>query len=267
VEVIPDDEMGQVSIQALEEMLDDRVKLIAITHVPTNGGLVNPVVEIGKLARNAQAYYLVDACQSIGQMPVDVNEVACDMLSTTSRKFVRGPRGVGFLYVRKECIKDLEPPLLDLHSATWVEADRYEIRPDARRFENWETNYAAKIGMGTAIDYAMDWGVERIWKRINNLAAVFRKRLLDVSGITLHDKGVELCGIITFTHDRIGAQEIQQALRSRDINVTVSSRDSTRMDMEARDLTELVRASVHYYNTETEIEDFCTALSEISSLS
>ena len=263
IDVIPDDEHGQISLDALRNAIDDRVKLIAITHIPTNGGLVNPVAAVGKVAREAGILYLVDACQSIGQMPIDVNVIGCDMLSATGRKYLRGPRGTGFLYVRRSILDQLKPPLLDLHAAEWVARDKYEMRPDARRFENWETNYAGKIGLGVGIDYALQWSLDPIWRRIKALAYSLRARLSTLPGVIVRDHGVTQCGIVTFSVEGKDPEAIQRELAQHNINVSITTRSSTRLDMEARGLTSMVRASVHYYNSEEEVERFCTTLAGI----
>lgn len=261
VEPIPNDERGQVSVEALRDAMDERVKLIAITHVPTNGGLVNPAARIGKIAREAGCLYLLDACQSAGQMPLDVAELGCDMLSATGRKYLRGPRGTGFLYVRREVVETLEPPFVDLHAATWTARDSFEIRPDARRFENWETNYAGKIGLGVALDYALGWDLEAVRDRVYALADDLRGRLDGLRGVTVRDLGAERCGIVTFTVEGKEPGEIKNALSSHGVNVAVSNPGSTLLDMQERGLTDgLVRASVHYFNSEEEVARFCELL-------
>jgi cysteine desulfurase/selenocysteine lyase len=260
IDVIPNDASGQLSVEALRQAIDERVKLIAITHVPTNGGLVNPAAAVGRVAREAGVLYLLDACQSVGQMPVDVEAIGCDMLSATGRKFLRGPRGTGLLYVRQASLERLEPPFLDLHAAQWVAPDRFEMRPDARRFENWEAYYAGKIGLGVAIDYALHWGLEAIWARVSRLAEDLRQQLGAIEGVTVRDLGVERCGLVSFDVAGMEADEVQRLLSSERINVSVSRPPSTRLDMEARGLRDLVRASVHYYNTEEEVTRFCAVL-------
>ena len=263
VEVIPNDAHGQISLDALRRAIDERVKLIALTHVPTNGGLVNPAAAVGREAREARIPYLLDACQSVGQMPVDVEAIGCDMLSATGRKYLRGPRATGFLYVSRALLGRLEPPFLDLHAATWVAPDRYEVRPDARRFENWETNFAGKRALGVAVDYALELGIESIRDRVVALAETLRARLAATAGVRVHDLGVERCGIVTFTVSGVDPVDVKERLARERINVSTSSRQSTLLDMDSRSLSMLVRASVHYYNTEEEIDRLVEAVAAI----
>jgi cysteine desulfurase / selenocysteine lyase len=263
VEVVDDDEHGQLSVTDLRRRLSDGtgpVRLVATTHVPTQGGLVNPAEEIGAATRDARVPFLLDACQSVGQLPVDVERIGCDLLSGTGRKFLRGPRGTGFLYVRHDILDRLEPPFLDLHAATWTAPDRYEIRPDARRFENWETNYAGKIGLGVAVDYALSWGLDAIEARVTGLADRLRRRLTSIDGVQVHDQGLRRCGIVTFTIDGVPAEAVKQRLHDHGVNVSVSLVDHARLDLPGRGLPDLVRASVHYYNTDDELDQLIDAL-------
>jgi selenocysteine lyase/cysteine desulfurase len=241
-------------------MIDEDVKLIAITHVPTQGGLINPAEAVGQIARTHNILYLLDACQSVGQMPVDVEKIKCDMLSGTGRKYLRGPRGTGFLFVRRPLIEQLEPPFIDLHAATWIDKNQFQIRNDARRFENWESYIAGRIGLTTAVDYALDIGLEAIQERVQYLAALLRKRLSEFDGVAVRDLGQHQCGIVTFTKENESASAIKQRLASHNINISVTHARYARLDLDSRGIKELARASVHYFNTETEIDQFCTRL-------
>lgn len=261
--VIPSDDYGQLDIAALENLIDERVKLIAITHVPTNGGLINPAEAVGKIARQHGILYLLDACQSVGQMPIDVTAIGCDILSATGRKYLRAPRGTGFLYVKRDVIPQLEPPTLDLHSAEWTSVDDYEMATSGRRFEKWESSIASRLGLGAAVDYALAWGLDVTWERIQSLAGELREKLSRIHDITVTDIGSHQCGIVTFRVAGHDEHDIKAQLAEQHINVTVSQVGSTRLDMEARGLEKVVRASVHYYNTSEEIDQLCNALESL----
>ena len=255
VEVVDNDADGALSLIDLARRLErPRAKLVAISHVPTNGGLVQPAAEIGALTQRAGAYYLLDACQSAGQIPLGVDELRCDFLSLTGRKYLRGPRGTGLLYVRQQLCAELEPAFLDLHAAEWVADDDYRLAPGARRFECWESNVAAKLGLGAAIDHALSWGLGDIEQRVGQLAEQLRRGLSAVGGVRVRDLGRRRSGIVTFDVDGCAAAELLAALSRAAINCSLSNVSSTRLDMQARGLSGLVRASVHYYNTETEVE-------------
>lgn len=254
VEVVPNDATGQLDVDALACMLDERVKLIAITWVPTNGGLVNPAADVGRIARAHGIPYLLDACQAVGQMPVDVEALGCDMLSATGRKFLRGPRGTGFLYVRRNLLERLEPPMIDHFAAPWVARDTYRLRDDARRFETWENNYAARLGLGAAIDYALELGIDTIEARCQVLANRLRAGLATVPDLELRDLGPAPCAIVSFTMERVEAQTVVASAGRAGVTIGASNPSSTRLDAEARSLPPLVRASPHYYNIEADVD-------------
>jgi cysteine desulfurase/selenocysteine lyase len=254
IEVVPDDGHGQFDVAALESMLDENVKLVSLVHVPTQGGLVNPAEAVGRVTRAAGVPLLLDACQSIGQLPVDVGQIGCDILSATGRKFLRAPRGTGFLYVRRELIAELEPPFLDMHAASWQPDGGYCIRDDARRFENWETYVAGKIALGVAADYALDLGLDAIWERDQALAARLRGSLAEIPGVTVRDQGATRGAIVTFQVAGRSAADVRAALADEHINVSITEAESARLDLGGRGIDELIRASVHYFNTDEEVD-------------
>lgn len=263
VVVVPDSESGEVDVAAMEALIDDRTTLISLNHMPTNGGVVNPAEAVGRIARSAGVPFLLDACQTVGQVPIDVGAIGCTFLTATSRKFLRGPRGLGAAWVSSDAIDQLDPVFADNHSA-FVTDTSYTFRSDARRLETWERSYVILAGFATAVDYAGEIGVDLIWDRIRHLASVMRDGLRATDGVTVLDRGSVLGGIVSFAVDGRNAIEVKEHLSEQGINVSYSTVNSSPHDMRMRELTDLVRASVHVYNTEDEIEAFLGSVAVIA---
>jgi len=258
---------GGADPQSVKELLrDSRVRLLAVTWVPTNSGLMQPVEALGEVAEAAGVPYLVDACQAVGELPVDVARLRCDFLSGTARKFLRGPRGIGFLYVSDRALKRGDFPLyVDMRGADWVSADRFAPAPDARRFENWEFAYSLVLGLGEAARYALQVGVERGGKRARELAGILRSKLSGLSGIRVLDRGRELAAIVTLQVPGWDATELSKLLRTRGINSTASLRAYAVIDMDEKGAASALRLSPHYYNTEEEIDRVVEQLKTVTS--
>jgi selenocysteine lyase/cysteine desulfurase len=258
--VVPDDAHGQIDLAALGRAIDRRTKLISISHIPTQGGLVQPAEAVGRIANGAGVTYLLDACQSVGMMPIDVNALGCDFLSATGRKYMRGPRGTGFLYARARTTSHIEPIFLDNHAARWTGDNEYTTIADAKRFENWERYFAGVIGLKVAADQANELGMDAVWARLRGLADGLRARLASLKGITVTDLGVTRGAIVTFAAAGADHNALKQTLRAKGINVSVSTQFSSRLDLRGRGLKDVMRASVHLYNTEEELERFVSEL-------
>ncbi len=261
--VVPDDRHGQIDLGGLERAIDKRTKLVSISHVPTQGGLVQPAEAVGKITNDAGVLYLLDACQSVGQLPVDVRKIGCDFLSMTGRKYLRGPRGTGFLYAKQATTAHIEPIFLDNHAAKWTADNGYTVAGDAKRFENWERYFAGVIGLKVAADQANELGMDAIWARLRELADGLRARLAPLKSITLTDLGQVKGAIVTFAVEGADHTALKLALRAQAINVSVSTQFSSRLDLKGRGLRDVMRASVHVYNTEAELDRFVAALEAV----
>lgn len=254
VVVVPNDEDGQLDVAALTELVDERTRVIGVSHVPTSGGLVNPAAEIGTVARDAEVLFLLDATQSVGQFPLDVDELGCDLLTGTGRKFLRGPRGTGFLWARAGALGRLDPHVAEISSAIWDGERGFRWVDGARRFESWENSYVNVVGLGAAVRQALDLGLDAIAERARALGARLRAQLDDLSRVTTHDLGRTRCAIVTARVDGMPAAAVAAALAAANVNVTTTVAEHSPFDTEARGVHPLVRLSPHYYNTEDEID-------------
>lgn len=264
VVIAPDDEHGQVDVAAVENLLDDRTRLVSVTHVPTQGGLINPAKAVGDLLRDTPILYQVDACQSVGQLAVNIDVIGADVLSFTGRKFVRGPRGTGMVWASDAALEQMSLPAgVDMQGAQWDEPMVITPLSGSQRFEPYEIFFAGKVGLAAALRYAHSLGIENIEARNNELSSSLRNRLAEIPGVGVHDKGARKSAIVTFGVDGHDPSDIQTMLRSRGINVSVTAQASARLDFPERGLTNLVRASIHYYNTSEEVDQFVGVIAEL----
>ncbi|MFB8770127.1 aminotransferase class V-fold PLP-dependent enzyme [Nocardiopsis alba] len=254
VEVVPSDPSGEVSPTALRELLDERVRFVSLVHAPTNGGLLNPVREVVDAAHDAGALVLLDGCQSVGQISCRADETGADFIAGTGRKWLRGPRGTGFLYARRSILDDLILDEIDHHGGEWTAPDRTRARDDAKVFELWESSIADRLGLIEAARYALELGVPEIREAVRGISGRLREGLARIEGVRVHDLGVRHSGIVTFDVEGVPAPEVVAALARADVTVTVSREASTRIDMERRGLTEIVRASPHYFVTPQRVD-------------
>ena len=254
VVVVPSDEHGQLDVAALAEMADERTRLIGVSHVPTSGGLVQPAADIGRIARGCGALFLLDATQSAGQFPVNVEAIGCDLLTGTGRKFLRGPRGTGFLWVRTAVLDRLDPFVTEIGSATWDGNRGFTWADGARRFGSWEKSYVNILGLGAAVRQALDLGLDVIGQRAAALGARLRDQLSELPGVTTYDLGETRCAIVTAKIDGVPAEQAAQALSRAAVNVTTTVPEDNPLDTEDRGVHPLIRFSPHYYNTEDEID-------------
>ncbi|RFM26816.1 aminotransferase class V-fold PLP-dependent enzyme [Deminuibacter soli] len=246
---------GDIDLDHMEQLIKThKPRLVAVTHVPTSSGLVQQAAAVGELCRRYNCLYLVDACQSVGQLPVDIQAIGCDFLTATGRKFLRGPRGTGFLYVSDRVLSEkLEPLYIDMRGAAWTGADQYTTRTDARRFETWELPYAALTGLTEAMHYAMELGLEYIATRNHMLSSLLRKQLATVPGVQVLDRGTEQCSIVTFTRAGFSQEQLEALLHTHAIRYSVTSKTSAQIDFSAKGIEWAIRLSPHYFNTEAEI--------------
>jgi len=253
-------EGGGLDLSHLESLIDERTKLISLVHIPSSSGEIVPAQAVGDIAQRHKIPFLLDTCQSIGQVPVDVKEIGCDMATATGRKFLRGPRGIGFLYINQKMREKLDPIVVTNQAATWIEANEYELRSDAQVFEGWERNIANQLGLGAAVDYFLTLGVKKTTGHTLAMASGLRKNLSAMKDIVMTCPQNSEAAIITFNKDGLDAATVKAKLEQQDIVVQITNVVHTRLDLEARGIETAVRVSPHYYNSGADFDRFLNAL-------
>lgn len=263
IDLMPYNEDLQPDLAAAEALISPQTRLLSLSYLPSHIGLVQDAEAFGRLARHYGIYYLLDACQAVGQISIDVEKIGCDFLSVTGRKYLRAPRGTGFLYVRQSRLEGLEPCFMDTAAAEWQTSQSYQLRQDARRLESWEANRANQLGLAEAINYANRLGLANIQARINQLADYLKFILRKLPEVRLSETKSSQSGIVSF--DIVGKDlaQIQKHLETKQINTSLVLPSVSRIDLKQRGFARLLRASVHYYNTEAEIEQFGESLEQI----
>ena len=265
IRYIDTDEQGDLQLHSLENMIDKSTRLISISHIPTGCGMVNPTAAVGRIAGQANVPYLLDACQSVGQLKIDVQEIGCTALTTTGRKYMRGPRGTGFCYIARSYYENIEPMILEQQGVKLIDDSSYELVDSARRFENFEGHFGGRIGIKAAADYAMSVGPAAIEERVMQISRICREKLSSIAGVTIHDTGRVQCGIVSFSVRGRHPRQTRQELNAKGINTWVSTGPGSLVDFQDRGLESVSRASLHYFNTEQEIDRLCEEIELLNS--
>lgn len=256
---------GTVDLVALETALMQAPgAIISAVHVPTSSGLVEPVLSIGELARRHGATYILDATQSVGQIDIDVRSIGCDVLVATGRKFLRGPRGTAFNYVRRGFLETLEPWAPDVRGSIWSGQDQWTTPVSARSLETWEAATAGRLGLGVAIREAIQRGMPETERFIATGAARLRSALGAVDGVTVVDPPAATSGIVTFMVDGADARAVSRELRQRGIDTIAIPATHAQWDLGLRGFDAVVRASVHVYNDQADFDAIVAAMTEIA---
>lgn len=263
-EDLPEGGVDPESVRALAR--NPRCRLVHLSWIPTHSGLVQDAEAVGEVCESLGVPYLVDACQVVGQMSIDVERLRCDYLSVTARKFLRGPRGIGFMFASERAMARGDHPLfVDMRGAEWIGVGQYKVADSAIRYEDWEFPYAMVLGLGAAVRYARDVGIDVAHERAWALAAELRRLLSRVDRVRILDRGARQSAIVTAEIGDVDARALVEALRARRINSAASLRWFGLIDFSAREVETAIRLSPHYYNTEEEIVAAVDAIAEIAN--
>lgn len=254
---IPLQEDGTLDWRDVEATITPAVKIVAIAHVSNVLGTINPIRDIARLAHERGAVVVVDAAQSAPHMKVDVQELDCDFLALSGHKMC-GPTGIGVLYGKKKWLEQMEPvefggemiDFVELYDSTWKELPW--------KFEGGTPIIAGAIGLGAAIDFLEQVGLDAIAAHEHELAQYALERLADIDGVTVYGPK-ERAGLVTFNIDGVHPHDVATVLDAEGIAIRAGHHCAQPL-MKWLDVTATARASFYLYNTKEEIDRFIAAL-------
>ncbi len=262
------DDTSAVDPVALGKSLSPDVRIVALTWIGAGSALINPAAAIGAAIRQAgsSAFFIIDASQVIGQVPINVAELGCDALIACGRKFLRGPRGTALAYISPRLASEIVPRNIDSLSSTLRDGN-VEVANSAQAFEFGEESVALKLGLGKAIEQALDLGVDHIRLALDQKAGALRQALAELPRVKLLDRGNNKGAAVTFAIDGLPCATAKQRLSEQGINIGMNGPGYTPYDMSMRGISELLRASVHLNTTDEDIALIVNAIRSIGSTS
>ncbi|MFI8106512.1 aminotransferase class V-fold PLP-dependent enzyme [Streptomyces sp. NPDC086023] len=262
VEVVPLTPSGDLDLDWMRRNIREDVAVVSVPHVPSGCGIVNPVEEIGRILAPWPCLYLVDACQSVGQLDVSVRRIGCDLLTGAGRKFLCGPRGTGFAAIGPRLRAAATPLFHDLHVADVTALHDYEVHTDsARRFEYAERSAAAVRGLDAALRHHLARTAEP--GTGHDARAAIRDAIAAVPGTRLIDPGTRHASLVTFVCADVSAARIRAELAARGVSVWVAQGNHTPLYLPGQGVDHAVRVSPHHYTSPQDTEVFARALREV----
>jgi selenocysteine lyase/cysteine desulfurase len=263
--VLPNAADGALDLDALaRELADTADAVVCIAHIPTSSGVIEPVQAVGRLTSERGALFVLDATQSVGQVEVDVTLIGCDVLVTTGRKFLRGPRGTGIAFISSALLARLIPLAPDVRASSWTAEGEWVVEKTARMLESWEHSVAARVGLGVALGQALERGMAATSTYLGELAAQLRARLARIPGVEVTDPSAALSAIVTFRVTGIADSVVCDYLKERNIHTISIPASHAQWDLGARGMASVVRASVHVYNDAADVDALVAAVDELT---
>ena len=258
------DTNGKICLSNLKKKIDKKTKIICVCHIASQSGNIQNVEEICKVSKklNNKIIFLLDACQSIGHIKIDVKKINCDVMVGSGRKYLRGPRGTGFMYIKDSIKKNIRPSIFDSRSCVLKKMKTILYKKNL--FETFEFPPALIIGLSESLSYLNKLGIKKIEKKIKNLSIYFRKKIKKINSVTVYENPLLLSGINTISVEKKPVEKIHKYLLKKKILTSICTTSTSYHHFEKMNVKKLLRISFHHYNTRKEIDYLVEVLNDLA---